>query len=85
MKSIKYDEDYKGAVSKIQNKRKKLPGLCERLKVFLTYHMSRYLMILFKDTEDFKGAIRNVKNCQNLQKRLNTFKMVIFEGDGSLD
>ena len=53
--------------------------------MIMTYHMSRYFMKLFKDTEDFKGAIRNVKNCQNLQKKTKTFQMVIFRGYGSLE
>ena len=47
--------------------------------------MSRYLMDLMKpirDNEDFKGAVRNVKNNQ---KRAKKIKRVIFKGDGSLD
>ena len=46
--------------------------------------MSGYLMDLMKpirDNEDFKGAVRNVKN---YQKRANKVKRVIFKGDGSL-
>ena len=47
--------------------------------------MSGYLMDLMKpirDNEDFKGAVRNVKNDQ---KRAKKVKRVIFKGDGSLD
>ena len=47
--------------------------------------MSGYLMDLMKpirDNEDFKGAVRNVKNNQ---KRAKQVKRVIFKGDGSLD
>ena len=38
--------------------------LCERLKLFWTFHMSGYLMEPFRDIEDIKGAVRNVKNSQ---------------------
>ena len=47
--------------------------------------MSGYLMDMMKpirDNEDFKGAVRNVKNNQ---KRAIKVKRVIFKGDGSLD
>ena len=47
--------------------------------------MSGYLMDLMKtirDHEDFKGAVRNVKNNE---KRAIKVKRVIFKGDGSLD
>ena len=47
--------------------------------------MSGYLMDLMKPirhNEDFKGAVRNVKNNQ---KRAKKIKRVIFKGDGSLD
>ena len=57
----------------------------ERLNVFWIPHMSGYLMDLIKlirDDEDFKGALRNVKNGP---KRANKVKRVIFKGDGSLD
>ena len=44
-------------------------------------------MELFKDTEDFKRAVRNVnKNAKkNGQNGLKTAKLVIFKGDGSID
>ena len=42
-------------------------------------------MELFKDTEDFKRAVRNVKNCKNGHKGLKTAKLVIFKGGSSLD
>ena len=35
-----------------------------------------------RDNEDFKGAVRNVKN---YQKRAKKVKRVIFKGDGRLD
>ena len=47
--------------------------------------MSGYLMDLMKpikDNEDFKGAVRNVKN---YQKRAKKVKRFYFKGDGSLD
>ena len=47
--------------------------------------MSGYLMDMMKpirDNEDFKGAVRNVKNNQ---KRAKKVKRVIFKGDDSLD
>ena len=47
--------------------------------------MSGYLMDMMKpirDNEDFKGAVRNVKNNQ---KRAIKVKRVIFKGDCSLD
>ena len=47
--------------------------------------MSGYLMDLMKpirDDEDFKGAVRNVKNDQ---KRAKKVIRVFFKGDGFLD
>ena len=47
--------------------------------------MSGYLMDLMKpirDNEDFKGAVRNVKNDQ---KRAKKVKRVIFKRDSSLN
>ena len=40
------------------------------------------LMKPIRDIEDFKGAVRNVKNNQ---KRAKKVKRVIFQGDCSLD
>ena len=57
----------------------------ERFNVFWIPHMSGYLMDLMKpirDNEDFKGAVRNVKNGPKRGKKV---KWMIFKGDGSLD
>ena len=37
----------------------------ERLKVFWTSHMSRYLIEQFRDNVDFNGAVRNVNEDSN--------------------
>ena len=52
----------------------------ERLNVFWIPHMSGYLMDLIKlirDDEDFKGALRNVKNGPKMAKKVIR---VIFKG-----
>ena len=47
--------------------------------------MSKYLMEIIKDTEAFKRALRNVKNCKTLQERAKKGQKGDFKGDGSLD
>ena len=44
--------------------------------------MSGYLMKPIRDKEDFKGAVRNVKNGQ---KRAKMAKREVFKGVGSID
>ena len=56
--------------------------LLERLKLLWTSHMSGYLMEPIRDSEDFKGFVRNVKNCQ---KQPIWQKRVAFKRGGSLD
>ena len=41
-----------------------LSRLLERHKLFWTSHMSGYLIEPNRDNENFKGAVRNVRNCQ---------------------
>ena len=54
---------------------------CETFKVFWTTHFSGYLMEPIRDNDDFKEAVRNVKNGQ---KQPKTAKSMIFKVDSSL-
>ena len=78
-----YNESFKEAFRSIKNNQKQLTGWFSKemqswhtfsrlgavLIVVLTPHMSGHLMKPIKYTEDFKGAIRNIKNYKKCPKR----------------